>query len=117
MRTTRIRTIYRLPEGPSAPAAAQRIAAHELAHAQVGAEAAESTELLLSELVHERRRNPGLMIDITRAGRNRWCVLDRGNPSLPGGLRSEALETLADSWGVSRNRGLTQTWFELHTSH
>jgi hypothetical protein len=80
----------------------------------------EDTGLLLSELVAERLdqqpdRDASLTVDVVRASRHRhrWAVVDRGRPTLPAGLRSVALDAIADSWGVSRVHGLTRTWFEL----
>jgi hypothetical protein len=82
----------------------------------------EETGLLLSELVAERldqQPDPhaALTVDVVSTPRNRhrWTVVDRGRPTLPAGLRSVALDAIADSWGVSRTRGLTRTWFELRS--
>jgi hypothetical protein len=116
LRTTRIRTIYRLPEGTAARFGARQIIARELRDA--GAETVESARRLLMEVIAERRENqasePRLTFDVLRArrGLERWSVLDRGMPSWPGRMRAAALDTLADAWGVSRERGLTRTWFE-----
>lgn len=119
LRKTRVRTIYRLPNGSRAAAASREIAARELG--EFGAtEDVEDTGLLLSELVAERvAQQPvmdrALIVDVLRAPRNchRWSVIDRGTPTVPGGLRSVTLDAIAYSWGVSRVRGLTHTWFEL----
>ncbi len=79
----------------------------------------EKVSLLLSEITAERvgrslYSHPRLTIDVRKSPRqDRWAVIDRGLPSLPAGLRSTALDKIADAWGVSRKSGLTRTWFEL----
>ena len=119
LRHTRTRTLYRLPDGRAAAAASREIAARELTDAGAAGEV-EDTGLLLSELVAERLEqqpdpDASLTVDVLRAPRHRhrWAVVDRARPTLPAGLRSVALDAIADSWGVSRVRGLTRTWFEL----
>lgn len=119
-RKTRIRSIYRITGGPDAAAKAERIAARELDGAETP-ELVENVCLLLGEILADRlgrvsHVEPRVTIDVRQTGnRARWCVVDRGGPSLPGGLRSTALEEIADAWGVSRQEGMTRTWFELHT--
>jgi hypothetical protein len=119
-RTTRIRSLYRIAGGPGAPAKARRIAAQELGGAE-SSEGLENASLLLGEITAERTEldpkgssDPRLMIDVRQsAEQSGWCVIDRGQPALPVGLRSTALEEIADAWGVSRRDGLTHTWFKL----
>ncbi len=120
VRKTRIRSIYRIPGGPDAPAKARRIAAQELNGAE-SPEVLENASLLLSEITAERleldttsHADPRLMIDVRQtADDSGWCVIDRGEPALPAGLRSTALDEIAEAWGVSRRAGLTRTWFKL----
>ncbi len=123
--TTRIRSLYRIPGGPDAPAKARTIAAQELGEAE-SPEILENASLLLSEITAERlehdrashgdRRltDPQLTIDVRQTPESSgWSVIDRGEPALPAGLRSTALDELADAWGVTRRGGLTRTWFRL----
>ncbi len=120
IRKTRIRSIYRLAGGPDAPAKARRIAAEELGGTE-SPEVLENASLLLSEITTERLEHdqatdsdPRLTIDVQRTPEvSDWGVIDRGDPALPAGLRSTALDEIADAWGVSRRSGLTRTWFEL----
>ncbi|HET9074083.1 MAG TPA: hypothetical protein VFN48_05850 [Solirubrobacteraceae bacterium] len=127
LRPTRIRSIYRVTPDRDAPAVARRIAAHELADVP-STEIVENAELLLSEITAERltasqasdpRRTEiapeqRITIDVGKSReRQRWAVVDRGSPSMPAGLRSAALDKIAQAWGVSRRMGLTRTWFEL----
>jgi hypothetical protein len=120
VRKTRIRSIYRIPGGPDAPAKARRIAARELG-ADEAPEVLENASLLLSEITAERLESdrakhpdPRLTIDVRQTDETSgWSVIDRGDPALPTGLRSTALDELAQSWGVSRRSGLTRTWFKL----
>lgn len=118
-RRTRIRSIYRIPGGPDAPARARRIAARELG-ASESPEALENASLLLSEITAERQKSdagqldPRLTIDVRQSPEaSGWAVIDRGEPALPSGLRSTALDEIADGWGVSRRSGLTRIWFRL----
>lgn len=126
LRNTRIRSIYRLPGNLDAPARARQIALRELADAP-STEVVEDAELLLSEITAERigapgpsdpRRRPSsepqITIDVRKSPtQHRWMVIDRGTPTLPGGLRSTALDKIARAWGVTRRSGLTRTWFEI----
>jgi hypothetical protein len=120
VRRTRIRSIYRIPGGPDAPAKARRIAARELG-ADESPEVLETASLLLSEITAERleldrvgHTDPRLTIDVRQTPESSgWSVIDRGAPALPTGLRSTALDEIADSWGISRRAGLTRTWFKL----
>ena len=128
LRPTRIRSIYRVAPDRDAPAVARRIAAAELADVP-SPEIVENAELLLSEITAERltasqasdpRSEDGvapeqrITIDVGKSrDRQRWAVVDRGYPSMPAGLRSAALDKIAQAWGVSRRKGLTRTWFEL----
>jgi hypothetical protein len=120
VRKTRIRSIYRIPGGPDAPARARSIAAQELRGSE-SPEVLENASLLLSEITAERleldagkHADPRLMIDVHQTSdHSGWCVIDRGAPALPAGLRSTALDEIAEAWGVSRRSGLTRTWFRL----
>ena len=125
VRLTRIRSIYRIPGGPDAPAKARIIAARELGDTE-SPEVLENASLLLSEITAERLEldgvshddqrltDPRLTIDVRQTpDSSGWSVIDRGAPALPAGLRSTALDELADDWGVSRRSGLTRTWFRL----
>jgi hypothetical protein len=121
VRKTRIRSIYRIPGGPDAPARARRIAALELEGSDESPEGLENASLLLGEMTAERveidtrtHADPRLMIDVRQTpDHSSWCVIDRGEPALPAGLRSTALDELTEAWGVSRRAGLTRTWFRL----
>jgi hypothetical protein len=125
VRITRIRSIYRIPGGPDAPAKARSIAAQELGDSE-SPEVLENASLLLSEITAERlelgdasredprRTDPRLTIDVRQTpDSSGWSVIDRGAPALPAGLRSTALDEIADAWGVTRRAGLTRTWFRL----
>jgi hypothetical protein len=118
LRKTRIRSIYRVPRGVAAQETARHITERELDQARFP-ETAESARLLLGEIMSERLDRgeaPGarLTVDVRRSGgRHRWSVIDRGRPQVPAGMRSAALDQIADAWGVSRHAGLTRTWFEL----
>jgi hypothetical protein len=118
LRRIRTRTIYMVRNEAAPSASAKQIADRELDNTHP--EAVENATLLLGALVAERQAQPRLgasiTVDVLRAsrGRQRWCVVDSGLPALPAGIRSTALDALADAWGVSRHRGLTRTWFEIH---
>lgn len=120
LRKTRIRSIYRVPRGVAAPETARHITERELDETRFP-ETAESARLLLSEIMSERLGDPEtpeppLTVDVRRsASRHRWSVIDRGRPQVPAGMRSTALDQIADAWGVSRRAGLTRTWFELRS--
>jgi len=117
LKRTRTRTIYTLRAGTAPVLSAQEIAARELIDGHP--DTVENATLLLGALVAERQEQPmpstSMTVDVLRArrGHQRWSVVDSGLPSLPVGLRSTALDALAVAWGVSRERGLTRTWFEL----
>jgi hypothetical protein len=119
LRRIRTRTIYMLRTGTTASLSAQQIADRELSDTHP--ETVENAILLLGALVADRQAQTQLVssrmtVDVVRGsrGRQRWAVVDAGLPALPAGLRATALDALADAWGVSRERGLTRTWFEIH---
>lgn len=120
LKRIRTRTIYRLRTGTATSRSAEQIAAREISDSDP--EAIENAALLLKAVVAERQEQPllgpSVMVDVVRAprGRQRWSVVDSGSPSLPKGLRSTALDELADAWGVSRRNGLTRTWFEIQVA-
>ena len=119
VRKTRIRSIYRIPGGPDAVAKARQVAISALRDTDAP-ELIENVSLLLGEIMADRmsrnHTDPRLTIDVRHAGNHhRWCVVDRGTPTLPNGLRSTALDEIAEAWGVSRKAGLTLTWFQLNS--
>ena len=120
VRKTRIRSIYRIPGGPDAPDKVRRIAAQELRDVDEP-DVLENASLLLGEITADRLRrdeevptDPRLTIDVRQTAEHTgWSVIDRGEPALPAGLRSTALDEIAEDWGVTRRSGLTRTWFRL----
>jgi hypothetical protein len=122
-----LRVAYRIDASVESPSDARRIVSGELSRF-VPPWRLEDVKLMVSELVtgrvtqfegegeREGERDPsgrtGLTLDVEAQEVIRCTITDHGPAALPSGWALHILDSLADRWGLERDRDSTRVWFE-----
>jgi hypothetical protein len=121
-----LRVAYRIAAGVESPSDARRIVSGELERF-VPDWRLEDVKLMVSELVTGRvchRQGDAAWLDDTVQAESltldveareviRCTITDRGPAILPSRWAVHILDSLADRWGLVRDRDATRVWFEM----